>query len=253
MRRISLFVSAGLFAGLCTVTDALTVGAMTVDEVVGKHIEARGGLEKIHAISTMRITGKFLGDGMEIPFDATWKRPNLMRINMTVQGARFDKAYDGQVVWVINPFSGSNAPQKDSEFEQKTFPLHADMDGLLVDWKDKGYRVESLGKDEVEGTEVLHLRVDTHQEVKVDLYLDTEFFLIIKMTYVATQDESEWEVDMYYSDFKEVNGVVFPHLYEVRSGGQTAEQYMFDTFEFGMEVDDTIFAMPVVEEAAAGK
>jgi outer membrane lipoprotein-sorting protein len=248
MKRFCLLAGAALFAGLCASTDAVTAGTMTVNELVEKHIEARGGLENIHSITTMRINGKFFDSGMEIPFVATWKRPNLLRIDMNLQGALFAKAYDGQVVWIINPFSGSNAPQKDSEFEQKTFPVHADIDGFLVDWKDKGYTVESSGKDEVEGTEVFHLRVDTHREVKVDLYLDTEYFLIIKMTYVATEDEKEWEVDMFYSDFKEVGGVVLPHLYDVRVGGQTTEQYLFEMYEFGVEVDDSIFAMPAVEE-----
>lgn len=247
MKRISHLIGAALFVGFCTITDAAIVGAMTVDEVVEKHIEARGGLEKIHSVSTMKVTGKFLSGGMEIPFVATWKRPNLLHIEMNVQGAQFVKAHDGQMVWIINPFSGSSAPQKESEFEQKTFPVHADMDGFLVDWKDKGYSVESLGMDDVEGTEVHHLRVDTHQEVKVDLYLDTEYFLIIKMTYVATEDEKEWEVDMFYSDFKEIDGVVLPHLYDVRAGGQTTEQYLFEMYEFGVEVDDAIFAMPAVE------
>ena len=118
----------------------------------------------------------------------------------------------------------------------------------LVDYAKKGYTVEYIGEDEVEGTAVHHLKVDTHDDLIIDMYFDAEYFLVIKQTGKMKMEEQEIAQDSYMSDFKEVNGLVVPHSIESRMNGQTVNTIMLETVEFDVEVDDAIFVRPAASK-----
>src|SRR5687767_15488412 len=85
---------------------------LTVDEILAKNWEAKGGVEKLKALKSVRFSGKMsLGGGMEAPFTMTKKRPEMMRVDFTVQGMTGSQAFDGTTGWMIMPFLG----KKDAE------------------------------------------------------------------------------------------------------------------------------------------
>src|SRR6185503_9024911 len=125
--------------------------AQTVDEVIAKHLEARGGLEKLKAVKTIRMTGKMtMGPGMEAPISLELKRPSSIRMEFTIQGNVGVQAYDGKNGWAINPFGGKEDPEPLSADDLKEIEEQADRDGPLVDYKAKGNTVELVGKEKVE-------------------------------------------------------------------------------------------------------
>ena len=61
--------------------------SQTADELIAKNIEARGGIEKIKAIKTIRMTGKFEGgEGFTASVGQENERPNLVRETFSLQG-----------------------------------------------------------------------------------------------------------------------------------------------------------------------
>src|SRR5271169_1691754 len=90
-------VVVGLF---CLVAAA---SAQTAEELVAKNLQARGGVEKIKAVNTVKMTGKAYV-GFNADFSQETKRPNMIRQNFTVQGMTEIEAYDGSVGWKISPF-----------------------------------------------------------------------------------------------------------------------------------------------------
>jgi outer membrane lipoprotein-sorting protein len=231
---------------------ASTGSAMTADELIAKNLDAMGGVEKIRSIQTGVMTGKVIVmGGMELPFKLTEKRNHKMKIESNIQGMDFVQCFDGKTGWSVNPMSGSQDPQEMPEIANKLFKHEADMDGLLVDYEKKGYKVEYVGEDEVEGTPVHHLKLDTGDDITYDMYFDAEYYMLIKRTRTFMMDDAENVEDTYYSDYKDVDGLVLPHAIEERRDGQTNSQIMIETVEFGADVDDGIFAMPAKTEEAA--
>jgi outer membrane lipoprotein-sorting protein len=218
--------------------------AMDADELIAKHLEATGGVAKLKSVQSHQATGKFMTQGMEIPFTMTHKRPNRMRLEAQVMGMTMVQCYDGEKGWSVNPMTGSEDPQPMSDIEQKSFKLQADMDGLLVDYADKGYTVEYLGQDEVEGTAAHKLRLDTGQDIVLEYFIDEEYFLIIKQDSKITFEGNEIESSTYMSDYKEVDGMVLPFSIETRRGDAVMNQIMIETVEYDVPVDDTVFVMP---------
>ena len=248
VKRSFAFAVVLLTAGITA-----TAGAMDADELIAKNIEATGGLEKIQSVETVQATGKFLTQGMEFPFTVTQKRPNKLRLVADIQGMSLIQVFDGETGWSINPMTGSQDPQPMGEIELKSFKLQADMDGPHINYAEKGYSVEYIGEDEVEGTAVYQFRLDTHNDIVMDYFLDQEYFLTIKQTSKITVDDNEIEIDTYLSDFKEINGIVMPFAIDTRRGDVTMNQIMIETVEQGVAVDDSVFVMPVKEKIETGE
>lgn len=241
----SCFVMLMTFVALCAV--AIPSQAMDVDELIAKHLEASGGKDKLESVQSAKVTGKFLTQGMEFPFSMTQKRPNLLRIEAEVMGMSMIQAFDGENGWSINPMMGSTDPQPMGEFENKSFKMQADMEGIMA-FKDKGYKMEYLGEEEVEGTPCYKMRVDTNDDIVIDFFFDKEYFLIVKQATTVTMDGNVIESQTYPSDYQDVNGLIIPFAIETRMGDVVANNIVFEKVEHNIEVDDAIFAMPAKEE-----
>lgn len=222
----------------------------SVDEIVKKSIDARGGLDKIKAIKSVKISGKAVINGgqMEAPLTLQVKRPNSMRMEMSLQGKSIVQAFDGSTSWMVNPFMGSDDPQKSSEEDTKEAMDDADMDGALVDYKAKGHTIELVGKDDVEGSPAYKLKITKKNgSVQYD-YIDVQNFMEVKSTSKRRQMGQEFEVDSFPSNYKPVAGVMMPFAMEQKMGGRTMMQMVFETVEPNATVDDKIFKMPAKEE-----
>src|SRR5580700_9535603 len=122
---------------------SLFASSHTADELVNKNIEARGGMDKIKAIHTIRLAGKVVVPG-GITGSITQEnmRPNLVRETFALQGMTAIDAFDGATGWRTNPFGGRKDPQLMGEDDMRDLLVDSDFDGPLVDYQAKGNTVE---------------------------------------------------------------------------------------------------------------
>jgi len=225
--------------------------APSLDDIIQKHIDGMGGLEKLRAMQSVRMSGKVVmgGGQMEAPLNMQMRRPHSMRMEIILQGRAIVTAFDGTTAWMINPMQGSSDPQKMGEDETKSMKDQADPDGsVLVNYKDKGHQVELLGKEEVEGTPAWKLKV-TYKTGNIDYtYLDAASYLVLKVSGKRKQMGQEFDIDSFPGNYKPVNGVLLPHTVENKMGGRTIMQMVFDKIEPNVALEDSIFQMPAKEE-----
>jgi outer membrane lipoprotein-sorting protein len=227
------------------------VWAQTADEIVAKNIEAKGGREKMKSVQTMRISGKMMmGPGMEAPMVIETARPHKMRVEFTFQGMTGIQAYDGTTGWAVMPFMGKKEPEPMSGDDLKQFEEQADMDGPLVEYKEKGNQVEYLGKDEIEGTPVHKLKVTKKNGDISTLYLDADSYLEIKAEGKTKVRGQEIEGETTFGDYKEVGGLVIAHSIQSKLKGSQGpgQTITFEKIEINPELPASRFAMP--EKAA---
>lgn len=236
----------GLLALAIGLALAAPAGAQTVDEIIAKHVEAVGGLDKIKAVKTVRMTGKItLGPGIEAPVVMELKRPNSLRMDFTVQGMVGSQGYDGAVGWTFMPFQGSKAAQQMAEEELKMAREQADMDGPLVDYKAKGHTVELVGKDKVEGSDAYKLKVTLKDGVVRHMYIDAEHFLQLKDEARRTIRGTEIDTETILGDYKEVGGMMFPHSIDSgQKGAPQRQKIVVEKIELNVPIDDARFKMP---------
>ncbi len=225
---------------------ALAQDDMTLDQLLDNHFEALGGRDAWKAMESATMAGKMtLGPGADAPFTMTFKRPEMMRLEFTFQGMTGIQAYDGSDAWAIMPFMGKTEPELMADDQAKSIKEQADIDGPLMDWQEKGHKVELLGKEDVEGTEAYKIKVDLANGDSRTIYLDSEYFIAIKQEGKTTLQGNEVEFETILSDYKEVGGLVFPHSIESRPKGQPQGQVItIEEIQINPEVTDDLFAMP---------
>ncbi|MCL4818861.1 MAG: hypothetical protein KJ067_06955 [Vicinamibacteria bacterium] len=227
--------------------------AQTLDEILAKNLEARGGADKIKAVKTMRITGRMtVGPGLEAPVVMEFKRPARMRMDFTFQGMTGTQAFDGKGGWQVMPFQGNPNPEPMSPDDIKDAEEQADIDGPLVDWKAKGHSVELVGKEKVEGTDAWKLKITMKGGDVRHVFLDADAYLEIRGEGKRKIRGTEVETEQTISDYKEVGGLVMPHAFEGGPKGSPMRQKItVDKIELDVDIDDARFAMPAKKDAPA--
>jgi hypothetical protein len=239
MSRILLAIAGlGLFA--------MPVSAQTAEEIVAKYIKTIGGAEKIEAIKTLRRTGKWnVGGGFELPAVQENKRPQMVRQEFTIQGMIGVLAYDGKTSWKIEPWQGKKDAEPLSEEELKEIQEDADFDGPLVNYQQKGNKVEFVGSEPVEGTDAFKLKVTRKNGDVSYYYMDTDYYVPIKIESKRTVRGAEQEFETSLGDYKEVAGVYLPHSMEMGvKGSPNKTQITFEKIEANVALDDSKFKQP---------
>ena len=145
--------------------------AQTADDIISKYIKTVGGMEKINAVNSLRRTGKFTGGGgFEAGILEENKRPNLVRQEFLLQGMVGVTAYDGRNGWKIEPWQGKKDPEPLGEDEMKGIVENSDFDGPLVNYGQKGNKIEFVGMEPVEGTDAYKLKVTLASGDRIDLF-----------------------------------------------------------------------------------
>ncbi len=225
--------------------------AATLEEILAKNYQAHGGLDRIKSVRTMKMIGSSSFGGVDAPLTIYFKRPGMFRVEATVQGKVFITAHDGAIGWNINPFMGTSDAVKLPDRDANELKEQGDIDGPLVDAKEKGYTVELLGEDDLEGTKVYKLKITNKRQETTTMYLDKESCIELKQIAVRTSEGTEVTTETIYSDYKTVDGLMIAHSLETRTNGQPSGQISFRTIEVNKDLENAMFLMPTRESAAA--
>lgn len=236
---------------------AVPASAQSVDDIVAKHLGARGGYEKIKAIQTLKITRTVATPFSSVKVVVFKKRPALVRLEQTAlgQAAAVPRGINADAVWDTGP--GGKVTMRAAQFAIEAREIDADFDGLLVDWKEKGHTVTLEGKEALTGWEGYKLKVTTKGGVVRHIYIDTSTYLDRRHAGTVTlpppanapagAPARQYNFVSDFSDWKEVNGVKFAFAVdEDRVGGGPAQSFATYTekIEANVPMEDAIFGPP---------
>jgi hypothetical protein len=227
----------------------------TADELIAKNTEAKGGLAAIKAITSLRMTGKLETQGIVIQLGADRKPEALVRQTVSIQGMTQIQAYDGSEAWQINPFSGRRDPERMGEDDTRDMVESNDFYGPLIDYKEKGNKVEYLGHQTVDGDDALLLKVTLKNGDLINYYLDPDTYLEIRTEKQMFVRGSVHESFNNLGSYKKVNGVYFP--FAIESGvprNPALAKITVTSLEANVAIPDAEFKMPAtpVKSAASG-
>ena len=246
--NVCKFFLPALFA---LVMSAGIARAQTVDEIISKNILARGGLEKLKAVKSLRTAVKFSDGSFRAQFRQENKRPGKVREEFIVQGMAQIQAYDGKTGWQISPFSGRRDPDLMAADDMKSLIVDGDIDGPLVDYKEKGHKAELVGHDSMEGTDCFKIKLSMKNGDVRYYYLDTDSYLELKVEVQTTIRGALQESELYYGDYEQVNGIYYPFAVEqAQKGSSSRQQFSIEKIEQNVDLDDTLFAMPAAKTEA---
>jgi len=221
------------------------VSAQTVDDVVRRYVEARGGASKLRAVESLRFSGTMELPDVSAAFVLELKRPNRMRTEFVVQGQTGVRAFDGRHAWERLPLPGDE-PRPMGPEEAAEARAQADVDlSPLVDSAAKGFGVELVGRDRLPGGETWKLVVRGREGPPRTLHLDVRTHLVVQTIDVRSVDGKPVEMVTEISDYRSQGGLMFPHRMEVGPKGKPERQRLvIQRVEINPPLDAARFAMP---------
>ncbi len=239
MRKLFLLAAFTLLAA--------SLSAQTVDEIVSHYVEARGGLDKIKAIKSERVTGTIsFGPDADGPFFVERERPLKMHMEITLNGQTLIRTYDGKSAgWVYNPFTPNPSVQPMTEADLRGIFDEADFDGPFVDYKEKGNQLEFVGKEEVLGQSAYKLKVANKLGDVSFFYFDASTSLLLKWEGVRKIEDKNVPWESFFHDYREVAGLKYPFLIESDAPGTNQTQRITaEKIEVNIPIEDAHFAEP---------
>jgi len=231
----------GLLAGAVLAVPAFS---QTLDEVIAKSLEARGGLGRLRAVQSIRVTGRMsMGKG-EASMVVERKRPGSIRAEITLRGERVVQAWDGVTAWGIPPM-GSGQPEVLPAEAAAAMADEADVDGPLVDYRAKGHQVTLLGKATLDGGDSYKIEVRKKGGAVEIHFLDARSYLTVRIEGKRTVRGTVVEGESLLGDYREAGGILWP--YSIKSGarGNPEKQTLtVDKIEVDPALDDARFKMP---------
>jgi outer membrane lipoprotein-sorting protein len=265
--------------------------APSAEQIVEKHVTARGGLRGWHTLQTLAVSGKIdagTGDSIQrstvmsqqgagasgrraqraaaaaasartateqvqLPFRLEIKKPHKSRFELDFAGRTAVQVYDGERGWKFRPYLNRDDVEPFTAEEAKTEATRAQLEDPLLDYAAKGTRVELEGTESVEGHDAYRLRL-THKDGDVQhVWIDAHSFLDVKSEGIPHRmDGKIHNVFVYQKDFRTVKGLVIPYLYVTEvEGYQGAHRMVVESVTVNPAIDDSRFAKPQVPVAAA--
>ncbi|MDE3052693.1 MAG: hypothetical protein KGJ70_02325, partial [Gemmatimonadota bacterium] len=158
--RFPTFATAATAAAL--LAWARPVRAQTADSIIALNVAARGGLARLAAVRSERLTGRIaLANGVAGPDTVELERPLHVRTTLHLGAGTIVQASDGRTTWTVNPLAGDSVPTVMTGGAAQNVEAGADYDGPLVDYAAKGNRVTYAGRDTADGRPAFVLDVVT--------------------------------------------------------------------------------------------
>jgi len=219
----------------------------SLDELLSKNIEARGGYAAIKSVSSLKMKGNMvLGPEVFAPLLIEMKRPENIRMEMTIQGETGIETYNGESGWRLFPFLGHSEAQQITAAELDDLRQKADLDGPLVDYEIKGHTLELLSREKTENKDSYRIKLSKKSGGEAIIFIDSETFLEFKQIDQASRLGSQITITTTIGEYKNVNGLMLPHYFEVKIGDQAgdAQSVRIESIELNVEITDNRFSKP---------
>ncbi|NBA85234.1 DUF4292 domain-containing protein [Emticicia sp. CRIBPO] len=230
-----------LFATAAALFISLGSFAQTAEEIVEKHVAALGSPDKIQSVKTIVTDLSLSIQGNEVPIKTQLIVGKSVRSESTIMGNAMVQVLDGTTSWMIRPamMGGTGDPEDMPADQIKQLQGQLDPFGPLYNYKQKENKVELIGKEKVDKKDAFHLKITTKDGTTIDQYIDAATYMVVKSTVAANGQN----VEVSYSDFKEVEGLKFPHTLEM-SSPMGALAIITNKIKINPTIDEAVFKRP---------
>ena len=216
----------------------------TVDDIVAKNLMAKGGIEKLRAVTSGEDDRTNQGSRRRDACRQLRQATHMMRRENVSDGQTFILAFDGKTVWAVNPLMSSRPREITGPQADMTRQNAGDFDSVLLDYKVKGRAIELVGTEAVQGITMHRLRVTTKTGAIQEVFINAETMLESKTVMQIEQAGRKGVVSSEFSNYKEVDGIKVPLHIRQTLNGQLMAEVFYDQVQFNAPIDDALFAMP---------
>jgi len=192
------------------------------------------------------------GAQVELPFRLEMKRPRKSRLEVDFAGKTAVQVYDGENGWKVRPFLNRDDVEPFTADEAASEAAKPDLDGPLVDYAAKGTQVALEATEPVDGHKAYKLKLTMKNGDVRHVWIDAQSFLDVKVEGSPHRlDGKMHNVWVYQRDFRSVQGLMVPYLYETAvEGVQQRHRMVVESVKVNPALDAARFVKPQVLVAA---
>ena len=230
----------------------ISLNAQSVDEIVGNYLENTGGVENWESVKGVRMNASINQMGMEIPIEMVQLK-DKMYTKISIQGQEIKQGvFDGETLWSTN-FMSMKAEKNDQEDVDNVKNELAEFPDPFLNYKEKGFTVELMGTETVEGSDVFKIKltkkpmvVDGEEVPNVSIYyFDSENFVPIMVHEEVMSGPGKGMImESKMSDYQEVEGLYFPFSMTQGVKDQPGQPITIESIELNPSIDDSEFNFP---------
>jgi hypothetical protein len=139
---------------------------------------------------------------------------------------------------------GDTTPSLLAGEELEILKSQADIEGLLYNYRNKGFEIELLEPESIGNilTDVLSLSKPDGLQIKY--YIDTETGVILKETTVVKIAGIERTYESFYRDYRYANKILFPFSVNGNLEGELIMEIYYNSIDLNAEIKGYRFATP---------
>ncbi len=238
-----------IFLGFLFIASSF-ITAQSLEEILKTNYESRGGLKKLQDIKSlfMKIKMPNPATNQEMTADIWVKGIDKMRMEMEMMQKKLTMGFYGDEAWWINPFFSPD-PKKMPDMQADSMRNNFDMLDPLVDYKKYGHKLEYIGKQDMEGSEVYKVK-HTKKNGKITfIYLDLDSCITIKTSSYQKVQDKEILIESFPSNYKPVEGVIMPFAITIKTQGSNQPvQLTILEYKLNPNPKDSFFKRPEVKK-----
>lgn len=178
---------------------------MTVKTVIDNYIKAIGGKDKVDAVKSVMITADATIQGTPVVMTTKNAAPNKSSLVVSVMGNVMQKVvFDGTTGYI--EARGQKMPMPEAQINEAK--------NAAAPFSDMNYISGTLDRIEpIEGSNYYVIKMD-----KTEVFYDVKTGLKYQEVKTAKGPQGEVKVPTIFSDYKKVNGVLFPYTIGQKMG-----------------------------------
>lgn len=228
--------------------------AQTADEIIDSYFENTGGKENWNKLDALKFTGNLDYGTMKLPVTMIQTKEGLTLMSADIQGQPYyQTVYDGETLWSTNQMT-MEAEKSDAEATANYKLAIQDFPDPFLNYKDKGYAVELMGSETIDGTETFKIKLEKKPKmINGKEEANVEYYYFEKENFVPILIEKDVKIgpdagtigQSKLSNYQEVEGIYFPFSIidgtKAQPGGQAIT---ITNIELNPKIDTTLFAFP---------
>lgn len=211
--------------------------AQSVDDIVNKYVAAMGGKEKLASLKTVRLQGNLSVMGNDVAMVITKKHLVGMRADISVMGTENYQIITPAKGIVFMPVQGMSEPTPMTDDQLKASQSQLDLQGYLVDYKEKGTTIELLGNEKVDGDDNFKLKLTFKNGIVSTCFVSSKNYMITKTSAKRNVNGEEMDMEVTYTNYKQnADGYWFAY-----TTGSMQGETNYEKIETNITVDESIF------------
>ena len=222
-----------------------SANAQTADEIIQKYTTKMGGIDAFKKVKTVIMTGTLSVQGMDLPITIQMINGKAVRSDVEVMGSQVISAFKDGKGWKQNQFAGAPDPTDVSGTELADLKAQSMLATALMDYKARGSKVELQGTEDVGGVKTYKLLLTTNDGTKpTTIFINTNDYSIVKSISEREMMNQTANVETYFSELKEINGMKFYMSRVQKVDGTEIQSVKLDKIELDVPVSEKIFDKP---------